>query len=108
MNEQKLRAQGIELRRGDTPVLIKKLQREMLARFAEAENPEEFMQQIGGAIDVLREYIRKLLNREVEAEELVFTIAVSKDLEDYQQNSCSLSALRQYRREGVRLLPDRW
>lgn len=100
-----LKIRGIEARRRDTPLLIKKLQMEMLARFAEASNPEEFKGKMGEAIDVLRAYTRRLLNREVEAEDLVFTITISKDLRDYKQNSLLVSALKQYRRDGCRLLP---
>ncbi|MDL5503569.1 MAG: DNA polymerase domain-containing protein, partial [Candidatus Methanoperedens sp.] len=64
MTNGKLKVRGIETRRSDTPKLISNLQEAMLAKLAQAKTASEFYMNIPEAIEVLREYERKVLDNE--------------------------------------------
>ncbi len=57
MKNGKLKVRGIDMRRSDTPRIIRSLQEAMLARFTEAKNASEFYMKIPETIEVLREYL---------------------------------------------------
>lgn len=100
-----LKVRGIELRRRDSPNLIKNLQRDMLAVFSRASNFEEFKELIPRAIGILRAYAEDLLSGRVDPQDLVFLKTISKDLDFYLQENASKVVLKQLRREGVELKP---
>jgi DNA polymerase elongation subunit (family B) len=66
MTNGKLKVRGIEVRRSDTSKLIGNLQDAMIGKLAEAKSASEFYMKIPEAIEVLREYTRKVLDNECE------------------------------------------
>ncbi len=105
MTTGKLKVRGIEMRRSDTPVLISRLQEDMLAHLARAGNSEEFYRAIPDALGVLREYTDRVLAGECRIEDMVFTTRISRELGDYRQSNNSTAAIKQFQAEGVTLQP---
>ncbi len=105
MTNGKLKVRGIETRRSDTPGLIRDLQEAMLGRLAEAKTASEFYLKIPEAIEVLREYARKVLDGECALEDLIFETHVSKGCDDYRQFNNQMAAMKQLRQEGIETSP---
>ncbi len=105
MTNGKLKVRGIETRRSDTPRLISNLQEAMLGKLAEAKTASEFYLKIPEAIEVLREYTRKVLDNKCELSDMVFKTHVSRGCDDYRQFNNHLAAMRQLRQEGIETLP---
>ncbi len=101
MTNSKLKVRGIETRRSDTPRLIRDLQEAMLGNLAEAKNTSEFYLKIPEAVEVLREYARKVLDGECDLEDLIFKTHVSKGCDDYKQFNNQMAAMKQLRQEGI-------
>ncbi len=100
-----VKVRGIEIRRRDSPEIINNLQRDMLKELTKANNKKEFYRQIPKAIEVLRDYARKVKNGECDLEELVFTSTISKKIEEYEQFTFNVASLLQLRDKDVVLNP---
>jgi DNA polymerase elongation subunit (family B) len=105
MTNSKLKVRGIETRRSDTPRLISNLQEAMLGKLAEAKNASEFYMEIPEALEVLREYTRKVLDNECVLTDLIFKTNVSRGCDDYRQFNNQTATLKQLRQEGIETLP---
>jgi DNA polymerase elongation subunit (family B) len=101
----KMKVRGLELRRSDTPQLIKDAQKDMLESLAKADNIEEFYNLIPEVIGVIRQYAGKIMRGECDLEDLVFTSAISKDLKHYSQLNNNVACLLQLRDIGVEAKP---
>jgi DNA polymerase elongation subunit (family B) len=102
-NELKVR--GIDLRKRDTPLLIKEAQAKMLKELCKAGNSQEFMSRIPEAIDVLKEYCQMMKNHECRPDSLIITKRISKSLQDYSQFNDQVAALKQLKMQGFELYP---
>ncbi|HEY9205317.1 MAG TPA: DNA polymerase domain-containing protein, partial [Candidatus Methanoperedens sp.] len=105
MTNGKLKVRGIEIRRSDTPRLIRNLQEAMLGKLAEAKNASEFYTKIPEALEVLREYTGKVLDGECALDDMVFGTHVSKGCDEYRQFNDRMAAMKQMREEGIETLP---
>lgn len=105
MKNGKLKVRGIDMRRSDTPRVIRSLQEAMLNVLAEAKGASEFYMKIPETIEVLREYMRKVLEHECAPVDMVFRTHVSHGCDDYRQFNDRVAALRQYRQEGIEIEP---
>lgn len=105
MKNGKLKVRGIDMRRSDTPRIIRSLQEAMLNVLAEAKNASEFYMKIPETIEVLREYMGKVLEHEFAHADMVFKTHVSRGCDDYRQFNDRVAALRQYRQEGIEIEP---
>ena len=65
MENGKVKVRGIDVRRRDTPKFVYDAQMEMIRVFSAAGNSKEFMNQIPAALEVIKEYRRRLLDGEV-------------------------------------------
>lgn len=101
MTNDKLKVRGIEIRRSDTPKLIGNLQEAMLGKLAEAKTASEFYMKIPEAIEVLREYTRKVLDNECILTDLIFKTHVSRGCDEYRQFNNQMAAMKQLRLEGI-------
>jgi len=63
------------MRRSDTPLLITRMQEEMLSYLAKADDALGFYREIPNALKVLREYSRKVFAGECRIEDMIFTAA---------------------------------
>ncbi len=103
MTNGKLKVRGIEMRRSDTPRIINNLQEAMLGKLAEAKNASEFYIKIPEAIQVLRDYMQKVMENKCALSDMIFKTRVSRGFDDYRQFNDRAAALRQYREAGVEI-----
>jgi len=105
MSNGRLKVRGIEMRRSDTPGIIRKLQGDMLGRLAEAKTASEFYRKIPEAVQILRDYMQKVRDNGCALTDLVFETRVSRGCGDYRQFNNQAAALLQYRQEGIEIQP---
>lgn len=101
----RLKIRGIEARRHDTSELVKNAQMEMLDVLAKAKNVKEFKENVPEALEVLRKWIRRVERRDVNLEDLILTLRISKSLEEYNVFNNQVAALTQLKREDVGVHP---
>ena len=101
MENGKIKARGLEVRRRDTPQFVHDAQTGMLQVLAQAKSPREFVEKIPEAIKVLRVYRKKLLDGEVSVWDLIVTKHLSKDPKKYKQMVSQVIAAKQLIREGA-------
>ncbi|MCE5296398.1 MAG: hypothetical protein LLG16_04755 [Euryarchaeota archaeon] len=102
--EMKLR--GIAFRKGDTPELVKEMQKEMLDRMSRCEDSVEFRERIPEFLEVPETYISSLRSGAVPLSKLIVTRRVSKDVEEYApRRSESLDALKALKSAGFSVPP---
>src|SRR2546427_7654560 len=95
-----LRVRGIDLRRHDTPEIVRKCQRDMLAILSTADDSREFKTLVPQALDILREYASKLQSNSVPLEELVITRSLSKNPGEYSHKVLQAIAAQLLKNEG--------
>jgi len=95
-----LKVRGIDLRRHDTPGIVRQCQEEMLGVFSEANNSSEFKQLIPKALKVLERYAILLRKRKVPLEDLVIEKNLSKDPGEYTHKVPQAIAARHLVKEG--------
>lgn len=100
-----LKVRGIDLRKRDTPQLIKDAQAEMLKGMCRAENSQEFISGIPDYIAVLGRYHEIIRGGGCDLEDLVITKRISRTLEDYSQFNDQVAALKQLKRRGFAVQP---
>jgi DNA polymerase elongation subunit (family B) len=78
----------------------------MLETLSHANDARELSARyIAEAIEVLNSYAHRVLNGECNLSELVFTVRISRAIEDYQQFNHQVAALMQLKDAGVLLHP---
>jgi DNA polymerase elongation subunit (family B) len=92
MKNGKLKVRGIDMRRSDMPHIIRSLQEAMLGVLAEVKNASEFYMKIPETIEVLREYMIKVLENECALADMVFKTRVSHGYDDYRQFNAQTTA----------------
>ncbi|TET90241.1 MAG: hypothetical protein E3J35_06975 [Methanomassiliicoccales archaeon] len=101
--EMKIR--GIETRRSDSPELVKKAQFEMLDILSKAEDSYEFKRTIPEALGALKVWAERVMDGDVDIEDLIFTTRISKELEEYAHFSNQVAALTQLKKHRVAVHP---
>jgi len=100
-----LKYRGIEARRRDTPLIVKKMQVEMLNNLGRADTYEELFEEAKKCKELLNRYIRRVLIGDVDLEELVISRTLYAPIETYSNNTCTVSVARILRREGMEVGP---
>jgi DNA polymerase I len=95
-----LKVRGLEVRRRDTPKFVCDAQMEMIKTLSCADDAKSFVERIPIALEVVKEYRKKLLNGEVPVWDLIVAKRLSKDLEDYTQKVSQVIAGEQLKKEG--------
>jgi DNA polymerase elongation subunit (family B) len=95
-----IKVRGLEIRRRDTPKFVCDAQMEMIKALSSADNARSFVEKIPDALEVIKEYRKKLLNGEIPVWDLIVTKRLSKDLEDYTQKVSQMIAGEQLKKEG--------
>jgi len=101
MENGKIKARGLEVRRRDAPSFVCEAQSKMLEVLAEAKNSVEFLAKIHDALKVVRDYRERLLAGEVSIWDLIITKHLSKDPKSYKQRVSQVIAAEQLMKEGV-------
>ncbi|HUR62426.1 MAG TPA: DNA polymerase domain-containing protein [Candidatus Thermoplasmatota archaeon] len=102
-NNGELKVRGIEVRRHNTSPWLRRSQERVLAVLSRARNAREFHRLVPAA---LRE--AKLCTAELAAvplEDLAITVTVTKDVEEYAQETHTRIALRKLRQAGIAVQP---
>jgi len=100
-DDGEIKARGVEIRQKNSPVFLKNMQKEMLNVFSKADTKKEFKTLIPEAIEVIKEYGKKIIDHEYNQEDLVIKTCVSKDLSEYKVNTLAKSAMLQMRKIGI-------
>jgi DNA polymerase elongation subunit (family B) len=101
--EMKLR--GLEVRRSDTPPIVKNMQNEMLRVLSSTSDAEEFEQKAPEVLDILRRYLTRIRRGDVPAEELVISQKLSKNPADYKTNTAMAAASKALLASGMNPQP---
>ena len=101
MEKGKVKVRGLEVRRRDTPRFIFDAQTEMIKTLASANNTTELIEKIPDAIEVVRDYRRKLIDCEVPIWDLIITKRMSKSPRRYKQRVSQVIAAEQLMKEGA-------
>ena len=98
-----MKIRGIEIRRSDAPILVKRAQAEVLRCLSEAGTLAELRKQIPQALEIVRTYRRYLYDGQAIAEELAITKSLSKEPQDYRHQTLSMIAAQELLARGVLL-----
>jgi DNA polymerase elongation subunit (family B) len=101
MENGKLKVRGIEVRRHDTPHFIYEAQMGMIKALASADKAKEFYKKIPEALQVVKEYRKRLLEGDVPIYDLIVTKHLSKHPKKYKQHVSQVIAAEQLIREGA-------
>lgn len=97
----KIKVRGIEARRSDTPKFIHDAQMDMIRALAKAHNSKEFWERITEALNVLRDYAKRLIEGRIPAAELIIAKRLSKHPSSYTHDVFNSIAAKQLLRQGV-------
>jgi len=97
----RIKARGIDIRRGDAPNLFKRCQSEMLEALAAASSSEELRRRVPSALKILERYIKAILSGDVDARDLIVYKQLSKDPAEYRSEVHQQIAASELRRQGV-------
>lgn len=100
-----IKARGIELRRRDTPPLIKQLQMDLLTCLAGAEDTDEMQQLLPQLLDIVKEYLDLLHSGGVTPDDLIITQHISRSPHEYQQQCSQAIAAKLAIRYGHDIQP---
>jgi len=104
-NNGKLKVRGIELRKHDAPVIVKKAQEDMLEVLCKADNSLEFKALIPEALNVLRRYHTLLRSMKADVNDLIITKRISRELGEYSVFNDQVAAMQQLKKQGVAVAP---
>ena len=95
-----LKVRGIDIRRHDTPNIVRNCQKAMLSVLSEANNSSEFTMLIPKALKVTRNYVTMLRRGQVPIEDLVLGKRLSKNPGEYTKHVEQTVAASHLVREG--------
>jgi DNA polymerase elongation subunit (family B) len=104
-SDDTLKIRGIDLRKRDTPKLMKDAQAEMLEALSKANNSEEFIERLPECIGILKRYHDKIRDGECALEDLVITKRISRNLDEYSVENDQVAALKQLKSLGFGVNP---
>jgi DNA polymerase elongation subunit (family B) len=102
-NEIKIR--GIEVRRRDTPVFIKRMQGEMLQVFGAGKNVAEVEALVPVALAKAEEHIALLRSGKVDPLTLVIRRHISREADEYANRNASAEVAKALQEAGIHLAP---
>jgi DNA polymerase-2 len=103
--EGDLKVRGLESRRHDTPPLIVRMQKEVLALLAEAHDYDGYCRRLAEAVRLVRRYEDRLVNGEIAVEDLIVSKRLTREPRDYRKAGHTAIAAQQLFGRGVRLRP---
>jgi DNA polymerase elongation subunit (family B) len=100
-----IKVRGLELRRHDTPLLIKQAQDAILGLLAKANNWHQFQKLLPHARRILQQYIDRVMHGDIALSDLLVTMRISRHPEAYKNYSRQAIAAWQAKRLGMELQP---
>ncbi|MEM4374232.1 MAG: DNA polymerase domain-containing protein [Nitrososphaerota archaeon] len=101
----RIKYRGIELRRRDTPQLVKMAQMEMLEKLAQAHNPMELRAKAMECYEILRRYLERIYSGEVDVNELAITNSLSMKPQQYSHTPRYVTAVKRLLYRGFEIRP---
>jgi DNA polymerase elongation subunit (family B) len=98
-----MKIRGIEIRRSDAPLLVKRAQAEVLRCLSWARTLAGLREQIPQALEIVRTYRRYLHDGHATVEELAITKSLSKGPQAYRQQTLSMIAAQELLARGLSL-----
>ena len=102
-NEIKIR--GIEIRRRDTPVFVKRMQGEMLKIMGEARNVAGLHGLLPAVLAKAGEFVAELRGGKADPLELVIRRHLTREAEEYTTNTVNATAAKALEEAGIHLQP---
>ncbi len=100
-----IKIRGIEARRHDTPVFLKRLQGEMLKIFAPARTVHDVEMLVPAALAKAKEHVDLLRSGGADPRELVIRRRLSREADEYTNRSANAIVARTLKEAGIRLAP---
>jgi DNA polymerase elongation subunit (family B) len=100
-----IKVRGIEVRRHDTPVFIKRLQGEMLKVFAPAHNVHDVGTLVPAALATAKTFIDLLRSGAADPRELVIRRHLSREADEYTNRSANAVVAKTLKEAGIALAP---
>ncbi|TXT55543.1 MAG: putative DNA polymerase (Inactivated B2-family) [Promethearchaeota archaeon] len=100
-----IKVRGIELRRRDTPKIIKQAQKEVINIFRGVHTISEFKEKIPHAKDLLVQYAKKIKSGVLSKEDLTIHQKISRKPSQYKVNSYQAVAAKQAETLGIIMTP---
>jgi DNA polymerase elongation subunit (family B) len=95
-----LKVRGIDLRRHDTPEVVRKCQSDMLTMLSQAEDSQEFKELIPKTLAIVKSYVSALRTHRVPIDQLVVEKRLSKGTNEYTNLVPQAIAAAHLAREG--------
>ncbi len=105
LRDGELKVRGIELRRGDTPDLIREIQSALLEKMAHAGTRPELVALLPQLLEQVARQIDRLRAGQVPMRDLVLTYRLSRDPQEYVMNTLNAIVARELAGRGVTLEP---
>ena len=99
----KMKVRGIDLRKHDTPKLIRNCQEEMLQVLGRASDSTEFHKLLPNALQVLEKYVEAIKLGRVRIEDLIIEKRLSKKPCEYENQTLQAIAAQHLAREGLNI-----
>ncbi|MEN2974710.1 MAG: DNA-directed DNA polymerase [Candidatus Caldarchaeales archaeon] len=96
--DSKMDIVGLEAVRGDWSLIAREVQEETVKTLLETGDVSE-------ALNTIRKYVRKIMNREVRLEELILWKQITRPIEEYEATQPHIVVARQLMMEGWRIQP---
>jgi len=97
----KIKVRGIEAVRRDTPPFIRDAQMDMIKALAKAPNSKAFEDKISESVEVLHDYVEKLMTGDVDLQDLFIAKKLSMHPTKYAHNVFQAIAAKQLIKAGV-------
>jgi DNA polymerase elongation subunit (family B) len=102
-NEIKIR--GVEMRRRDTPVFVKRMQGEMLQAFGGARNVADLASLVPAVLEGAGRHIATLRSGGADPRELVIRRHISREADEYTNRSVTAEVAKALKETGILLAP---
>jgi len=98
-----MKVRGVELRRSDAPLVVKRAQAEILRCLGQARTMAELRRQVPQALEIIRLYRRYLKEGHATAQELAIAKSLSKNPRTYRHRTLTAIAAEELLARGVSL-----
>lgn len=106
-SDGKTKVRGIEIRRRDSPVIIKQAQQDFINVFQNVKSVEQFKKKIPEAKRILVNYAQRIKQGSLTKKELIIRQRISRRPSQYKVNSYQAVAAKQAERAGFIMTPGK-
>jgi len=100
-----LKVRGLEVRRSDAPLIVKRAQSEMFQRMSQESTIAGLQSAVPEIVEIVEEYCRYLREGRASVEEVAIAKTLTQDPEQYRHATHTSIAAKELQRRGVLLQP---